>query len=96
MNLPSGLDYIFDGPAVYQITVQGTIASGWSSRMEGMSISRIFLEDGTPLTILTGELADQAALTGVLNTIYEMHLPLIAVNKLLVASFRKEQLPPEN
>jgi hypothetical protein len=90
MNLPSESNYIFDGPAAYQITVQGTIAAGWSSRMEGMTINHIFLEDGTPLTILTGELTDQAALTGVLNTIYEMHLPLITVNKLPLTSFRKE------
>jgi hypothetical protein len=47
-----------------------------------MVISHVTLEDGTPLTILTGEVGDQAALRGVLNTIYELRISLIAVNKL--------------
>jgi hypothetical protein len=82
MNPPPGHDALFDEPGVYQITVQGIIASGWSGRLEGMVISHVTLEDGTPLTILTGEVGDQAALRGVLNTIYELRISLIAVNKL--------------
>ncbi len=72
----------FDGPAAYQITVRGVVALGWSGRLEGMTINRLTLDDGTVFTILTGELTDQAALSGVLNTLYELQLPLIAVNKL--------------
>ena len=73
---------MFDSPTAYQITVQGNIALEWSLRLEGMAINCLTLEDDTPLAILTGELTDQAALTGVLNTLYEMHLPLMAVTKL--------------
>lgn len=73
---------MFDSPAAYQMTVQGNIALEWSLRLEGMAILCLTLEDDTPLAILTGELTDQAALTGVLNTLYELHLPLIAVNRL--------------
>lgn len=72
----------FDGPAAYQITVRGVIAPNWSERLEGMTISRLTLDDGAIFTILTGELTDQAALSGVLNTLYDLRLPLIAVNKL--------------
>lgn len=50
--------------------------------MEGMAISRLTLDDGTILSILTGELTDQAALSGVLHTLYELHLPLISVIEL--------------
>ena len=91
MNLPSGYDSDFDGPAAYQITVQGMIMSSWSERLEGMASNHLVLEDGTTYTILTGDLSDQAALAGLLNTIYEMHLPLVAVNKLPVRRSRRER-----
>jgi hypothetical protein len=60
-----------------------------------MAINRITLEDGTSLTILTGEVMDQAALTGVLNTLYDLHLPLIAVNKLPQAGPKREDPPAQ-
>lgn len=86
MNAQSTPD--FDGPAAYQITVRGVITPGWAGRLEGMTINRLTLEDGTVFTILTGELADQAALSGVLNTLYDLHLPLVAVNKLPISGTR--------
>jgi hypothetical protein len=38
--------------------------------------------DGQATTVLEGRLADQAALSGVLNTLYELHLPVISVECL--------------
>jgi len=35
-----------------------------------------------PVTLLVGHLIDQAALSGVLNTLYELHLPLLSVENL--------------
>jgi hypothetical protein len=87
MITASGWGSAFDSRAAYRITVQGTISTGWSARLEGMAVSHTELEDGTPVSILTGELIDQAALTGVLNTIYELHLPLIDLTKLSVDSY---------
>lgn len=78
----------FDGPAAYQITVRGTISPEWSDRLEGMTINRLTLDDGTIFTILIGALIDQAALSGVLNTLYEMHFTLVTVNKLPLDSIR--------
>jgi hypothetical protein len=37
---------------------------------------------GPPITTLTGELDDQASLTGVLRTLYELHLPVLSVECL--------------
>ena len=34
------------------------------------------------MTTLFGELSDQAALAGVLNTLYELHLPVFSVERL--------------
>jgi hypothetical protein len=36
--------------------------------------------DDEPVTILTGELVDQAAVLGVLNVLYNLRLPLISVD----------------
>jgi hypothetical protein len=72
----------FDNPAIYQITVQGRIDPTWSDRLEGMTLCQAMTEAGSPLTTLEGELGDQAALAGVLNTIYELHLPVISVKRL--------------
>ena len=72
----------FDSPAIYQITVQGRIDPTWSDRLEGMSLYQATAETGFLLTTLEGELGDQAALAGVLNTIYELHLPVISVKRL--------------
>ncbi len=72
----------FDDPAAYQITVRGGLAPGWAGRLEGMTIDHLTQDDGTVFTVLTGELTDQAALSGVLNTLYELRLPLVAVDKL--------------
>jgi hypothetical protein len=37
-----------------------------------------------PATTLVGELADQVALAGVLNTIVELHLSVVSVERLSV------------
>jgi hypothetical protein len=73
----------FDGPARYQIRVQGWIEEGWSDRFEGMAISASAQGEALPVSTLVGELTHQAALAGVLNTLYEMlHLPLLSVQCL--------------
>ena len=69
----------FDRPATYQISVQGRIDPDWSDRLAGMAL-RLTTQDGhPPVTTLDGELSDQAALLGVLNSLYELHLPVLSV-----------------
>jgi hypothetical protein len=65
-------------PQVYVITVQGELESSWSDRLGGMAITVHHAPDG-PLTILTGELADQAALQGILKAVYDLGLPVVSV-----------------
>jgi len=69
----------FDRPAAYQIKVQGRVDPGWSDRLAGMTIRLTKEEARPPVTTLEGELLDQAALAGVLNTLYELHLPVLSV-----------------
>ena len=72
----------FDKPATYRIRVVGHIDDSLSDRLGGMIITRAFTADGRPLTILVGYLRDQAALSGTLNGLYELHLPLLTVESL--------------
>jgi hypothetical protein len=54
----------------------------WFDRLGNMAIAPDTVADKPPVTILVGHLPDQAALSGVLNTLYEMHLPLLSVENM--------------
>jgi hypothetical protein len=69
----------FDRPATYQIRVQGRIDANWAGFLDGMMIRLTTEQASPPVTTLEGELSDQAALLGVLNTLYELHLPILSV-----------------
>lgn len=81
-NMPSRSPSLFDSPADYRISVQGRINPTWSDRLEGMTICQTAVDAGPSVTTLQGELKDQTALAGVLNTLYELHLPVLSVERL--------------
>ena len=68
-------------PAEYKISVAGFLDESLSDRLCGLSITNTKSDQttGKPIATLTGRLADQAALFGVLNALYNMRLPLITV-----------------
>ena len=68
-------------PAVYKIRIQGQLHEKWADRIEGMNVTA---GDGagSENTILVGRVRDQAALSGVLNTLYELHMPVLSVDCL--------------
>jgi len=70
--------FAFDRSGKYRIRVQGSLDERWSDRLGGMRITR----DSEQVTSLIGILVDQAALAGVLNTLYELHLTLLSVEYL--------------
>jgi hypothetical protein len=76
----------FDYPATYRIIVQGRVDSNSSDLLSGMTIRQTTEEARYQVTTLDGELSDQTALAGVLNTLYELHLPILLV-KCLEASW---------
>jgi len=61
---------------VYQIKVKGRLDSDRSEWFEGWTVTQE--EDST--TVLTGPVADQSALHGVLSKIRNLNLPIISVN----------------
>ena len=71
--------FAFDGPATYEIVVQGTVGENWHGRLGGMAIETSSLGTGAPQTTLRGWIRDQAALHGVLETLYALHLPILEV-----------------
>lgn len=71
-----------DGPSIYRICVPGSLDAEWCSRLGGMNITEGRNPDGEVETTLVGRLPDQAALSGVLNTLYELHLPVSLVECL--------------
>jgi hypothetical protein len=70
------------GPASYRIRVRGRLDARWSDRLGGMRFTEYQYPDGDVETILTGRLTDQAALSGVLNALYELHLPVLLAEYL--------------
>jgi hypothetical protein len=71
-----------DAPATYRIRIQGYLDESWSGQLGGMTISTEQSVDEAPVTTLEGELVDQAALAGVLGTVYELGCPLLSVEHL--------------
>ena len=67
-------------PATYRIGVMGTLDKKWSDYCGGMRIEHDIALDEYPITILVGRLTDQAALVGVINTLYDMGCPIILVD----------------
>jgi hypothetical protein len=82
MSSSHGDQLTMSGPATYRIIVQGDLALDMGSRLSGMSISKRLTENGETESILVGRLPDQAALSSVLNALYDLQLPVISADCL--------------
>ena len=71
-----------DSSARYRIRAQGFLHEALSEMLAGMEIDVSSVKDDVMITSLTGRMRDQAELIGVLNCLYEMHLPLVSVEFL--------------
>jgi hypothetical protein len=74
--------YLLDAYDVYRILVRGTLDPDWSDRLGGMTITATRLADGAMGATLLGNLADQSALVGVLNTLHDLGLMLVSVERV--------------
>ena len=72
----------FPTPATYRIRIQGHIDDSWVNQLEGLVITKAFSASKQPVTILVGQLANQASLSRVLNTLHELRLPVLSVENL--------------
>ena len=72
----------FNRPGNYRIRVQGFLDQIWSERLGGLRITTSKLSDQGVVTALVGQVRDQAELSGVLNTLYDLHMTLVSVEML--------------
>jgi hypothetical protein len=65
-------------PMNYQIRLKGHLGQQWAASFEGLTLT---LEENGD-TLLTGPLADQAALYSLLRRVRDLGLPLLAVTRV--------------
>ena len=71
-----------DQPGTYEIKVPGCLDEDWSEWFEGMTITVETGDDGPAITTLTGVVADEAALQGLLSRLYSLGLRLLSVKRV--------------
>ena len=87
MNARPDIRVPFDRPAIYQISVEGSVPENWLDRFEGMTLTHIEEFSNPPLCTLTGRLEDQVALASVLKVLHELHVTVLSVSRF--------EIPPE-
>ena len=70
------------GSAIYRVLVRGWLNPDSADRVDGMNITLTAKGENEEQTILVGRVPDQSARLGILNTLYEMHLPVVSVECL--------------
>jgi hypothetical protein len=71
-----------DESAVYQIKVKGVLDRTWSDWFNGMAITFEHASDNPPITTLSGVVADQSKLRGILTKVWDLNLTLISVRQI--------------
>jgi hypothetical protein len=64
---------------VYRITVAGELDDSWCQLVGSTSLELVQREGSPPVTVLEVPVTDRSALSGVLDTLYELHLPVMSV-----------------
>ncbi len=72
-----------DMPATYRICVTGCLESELAERLWGMTSSLVEKIGEPEQTALVGEVADQAALVGIINALYNSGHTVVSVERLL-------------
>jgi len=82
MDIENNNHFGFDKPTIYEIKVQGQISKSWLVRLGDMKLSIVHEKGIKLISLLVGQVSDQAALSGILNTLDEMHMPVLTVRVL--------------
>jgi hypothetical protein len=69
-------------PETYQIEVQGRLDESWAAWLDGMTIARTQARDKAPVVVLTGPVADQAALRGILSRLWDLNLAVVGLRRI--------------
>ena len=68
--------------ATYRIQVQGEVSDSLHHSFSESRITSFQTEEQSTVTTLVVRMRDQAELAGLLNSLYELHLPIISVQIL--------------
>jgi len=71
-----------DIPATYRICVTGELESSWAKRLWGMKSNPVAKPGEPQKTILVGVVADQAALVGIINALYNTGHTVVSVERM--------------
>lgn len=73
----------FSAPGFYRIEIQGDVPSNRSDLFGDMKVFTPSLSEATDkVTFLQGKVRDQSELSGILNSLYDLHLSLLSVECL--------------
>jgi len=79
----------FDKPGLYCIRVKGSLGDDWSDWFDGFRFDHLAQNE----TVLTGPVADQAALHGILSKLRDLGLPLLLVERVEIEGGSPTRLP---
>ena len=71
-----------DPDVVYEIQVQGQLDRGWEDWLTGLSLTHSYTGDRSGTTTLTGPVADQSALRGMLCKLWDLNLTVLSVRRI--------------
>jgi hypothetical protein len=80
-------------PARYQIKVRGRLDEKWSDWFNGMALTFENAGNSWPITTLTGVVADQAKLRGMLSKIWDLNLTVISVTQIELEECKRHSQP---
>lgn len=79
---------------MYEIKIKGILDKHWNQWFEGMTLKRVKnVESGQECTLITGLIADQPALHGLLAKIRDLNLILVSVQRINSETNKKDDMP---
>ena len=66
---------------IYQVKVIGVLDDTWSEWFNGLDVRVERATEGLSITTLTGPVADQASLRGIVSKLWDLNLTIISVNR---------------
>jgi len=86
-----------DNSGIYEIKIKGLLDDHWKQWFEGMTLKHAKNHEPEECTVITGPIADQPALHGLLEKIRDLNLTLISVRKMdTVTSGNRHRKTPSN
>lgn len=82
LTILNDMKYPYDHPGIYAIHIAGKVESGWADYLGGLKVTYEESPTGEFISVLKGPLPDQAALLGILTTLYNARFPLLFVRYL--------------